>query len=238
MTLPRTPIWKSIAGTLADEIARGHWAVGERLPTEAELSPASASTGTPSAAPSPRWGTRGSFTPAAGRACSSRASPQSTRSVAASASTRTSVRRGGFRERRFSPSPPAPPTPRRPRRSTSCRGWRSTPTRACRSPTASPSPPSVQSFRPRASPTCPATCSRSGPSRPRLPRGGVPDYTRASTRLTAVAATATQALHLRLPEGAPLLRSVGINVDGEGRPVEYGHTWFAGDRVTLTVGSD
>jgi GntR family transcriptional regulator, phosphonate transport system regulatory protein len=66
----------------------------------------------------------------------------------------------------------------------------------------------------------------------------VPDYTRASTRLTAVAATATQGLHLRLPEGAPLLRSVAVNVDAEGRPVEYGHTWFAGDRVTLTVGSD
>ncbi len=66
---------------------------------------------------------------------------------------------------------------------------------------------------------------------------GVPDYTRASTRLTAVRANATQALHLQMREGDPLLRSTGVNVDGEMRPVEYGRTWFAGDRVTLTLES-
>lgn len=68
-----------------------------------------------------------------------------------------------------------------------------------------------------------------------LKRGGVPDYTRSSTRLTAKQATATQALHLRINEGAPILRSVGINSDLHGVPIEYGHTWFAGDRVTLTI---
>lgn len=65
---------------------------------------------------------------------------------------------------------------------------------------------------------------------------GVMDYTRASTRLTAVLADAAQALHLQLREGDPLLRSTGVNVDLDGVPVEYGRTWFAGDRVTLTVG--
>jgi GntR family transcriptional regulator, phosphonate transport system regulatory protein len=64
---------------------------------------------------------------------------------------------------------------------------------------------------------------------------GLKDYTRASTRLTAKTADALQALHLRLPEGAPLLRSDAVNVDTEGVAVEYGLTWFAGDRVTLTV---
>ncbi|WP_094022590.1 phosphonate metabolism transcriptional regulator PhnF [Maliponia aquimaris] len=64
---------------------------------------------------------------------------------------------------------------------------------------------------------------------------GVADYTRASTRLTAVAADAAQALHLHLREGDPLLRSTGVNVDAELRQVEYGRTWFAGDRVTLTL---
>ncbi|SNR34819.1 phosphonate metabolism transcriptional regulator PhnF [Puniceibacterium sediminis] len=68
-----------------------------------------------------------------------------------------------------------------------------------------------------------------------LAEGGVTDYTRASTRLTAVPADATQALHLRLTEGDPLLRSVAINQDTTGRPVEYGLCWFAGDRVTLTL---
>lgn len=67
---------------------------------------------------------------------------------------------------------------------------------------------------------------------------GVKDYTRLSTRLTAVRATATQALHLHLNEGEPLLRSTGVNVDTDGIPVEYGKTYFAGDRVTLTLEGD
>jgi len=64
---------------------------------------------------------------------------------------------------------------------------------------------------------------------------GVADYTRASTRLTAVRATATQALHLHLREGDPLLRTSGVNIDAAGAPLEYGRSWFAGDRVTLTL---
>lgn len=71
-----------------------------------------------------------------------------------------------------------------------------------------------------------------------LQRCGIEDYTRLETRITARQATATQALHLRVPEGAPILRTTGINVDAEGIPIEYGRTWFAGDRVTLTVGGD
>jgi GntR family phosphonate transport system transcriptional regulator len=64
---------------------------------------------------------------------------------------------------------------------------------------------------------------------------GIDDYTRVSTRLTAVRATATHALHLHVAEGDPLLKSSGVNSDGQGQPVEYGRTWFAGDRVTLTL---
>ncbi len=64
---------------------------------------------------------------------------------------------------------------------------------------------------------------------------GVADYTRASTRITAKLATATQAAALRIAEGAPILRTEAVNHDAEGRPVEFGLTWFAGDRVALTV---
>ncbi|WP_208350459.1 phosphonate metabolism transcriptional regulator PhnF [Pseudaestuariivita rosea] len=64
---------------------------------------------------------------------------------------------------------------------------------------------------------------------------GVTDYTRASTRLTAVLANATQALHLQVKEGDPLLLSKGVNVGSDQMPVEYGRTWFSGDRVTLTL---
>lgn len=68
-----------------------------------------------------------------------------------------------------------------------------------------------------------------------LAEQGVTDYTRASTRITARLARGPRALLLQVPEGAALLRSEGINIDPEGRPVEYGLTWFAGDRVALTV---
>ncbi|SLN73262.1 phosphonate metabolism transcriptional regulator PhnF [Ruegeria meonggei] len=71
-----------------------------------------------------------------------------------------------------------------------------------------------------------------------LQRCGVEDYTRVSTRLTARAATPTQALHLHLTEGAPVLFSVGVNADTTGIPVEYGRTVFAGERVTLTMNED
>lgn len=64
---------------------------------------------------------------------------------------------------------------------------------------------------------------------------GVDDYVRASTRVTAKAAKPVQALRLRLREGAPILRTEAVNVDGAGVPVEYGLTWFAGERVTLTL---
>lgn len=68
-----------------------------------------------------------------------------------------------------------------------------------------------------------------------LHSAGIADYTRATTRLTAVRASATHALHLNVNEGDPLLKSSGVNVDHMGQPVEYGRTWFAGDRVTLTL---
>lgn len=67
---------------------------------------------------------------------------------------------------------------------------------------------------------------------------GVADYVRASTQINAKHATAIQAAHLRVPEGAPILRTISINVDASQSPVEYGRTWFAGDRVTLTLNAD
>lgn len=64
---------------------------------------------------------------------------------------------------------------------------------------------------------------------------GVSDYMRTSTRLSAQIATATQAAQMRLREGAPVLFVSSISVDDTGRPVEFGQTWFAGDRISLTL---
>jgi len=67
---------------------------------------------------------------------------------------------------------------------------------------------------------------------------GLTDYTRASTRVNAKLATATQALHLQITEHAPILRTIGINIAPDGTPIEVGRTWFAGDKVTLTLTED
>lgn len=67
---------------------------------------------------------------------------------------------------------------------------------------------------------------------------GTRDHIRIETRLTAKLAAPLLAVALRIATGAPVLRTVSINVDGDGVPVEYGTTWFAGDRVTLTVTPD
>ena len=85
----------------------------------------------------------------------------------------------------------------------------------------------------RAHPACPT-----GVSAAALASCGLSDYTRAETRITAKSAPAVLALALQVVEGAPVLRSVAINVDSGGVPVEFGTTWFAGDRVTLTVTAD
>jgi GntR family phosphonate transport system transcriptional regulator len=65
---------------------------------------------------------------------------------------------------------------------------------------------------------------------------GLTDYTRRETRLTAQLADPVLALALQVKAGTAVLRSVAVNVDEAGRPIEYGTTWFAGERVTLTVG--
>lgn len=64
---------------------------------------------------------------------------------------------------------------------------------------------------------------------------GLTDYTRAETRLTAQLADPVLAVALAVRPGAPVMRTQAVNVDPGGAPVELGTTWFAGERVTLTL---
>lgn len=64
---------------------------------------------------------------------------------------------------------------------------------------------------------------------------GVTDYTRRSTRLSAELADPVRARHLHIREGAALLRTVAVNIDTGGQPLEYGRTWFVGERMQLLV---
>lgn len=76
---------------------------------------------------------------------------------------------------------------------------------------------------------------RSGSVTAALAAHGVADYTRHSTEITAKLASKTHATVLELAVGDPILRTIGINVDAAGTPVEFGRTWFAADRVTLIM---
>lgn len=64
---------------------------------------------------------------------------------------------------------------------------------------------------------------------------GVGDYTRRQSRISARMPTAEVAGQLRQPTSRPALYVSSVNVDVNGSPIEYARTWFAGDRVSLTV---
>ncbi|CAM3882493.1 phosphonate metabolism transcriptional regulator PhnF [Paracidovorax anthurii] len=64
---------------------------------------------------------------------------------------------------------------------------------------------------------------------------GVPDYQRPESRITARMPTPDVAAVLRQPPARPVLQVKSVNVDAQGVPIEYACTWFAGDRVSLTV---
>ncbi len=68
-----------------------------------------------------------------------------------------------------------------------------------------------------------------------LTRYGVIDYVRAWTRIAAVAPSRTIAKKLRQPDNAPVLRAEALNRDMAGQPIEYGVTFFAGQRAALMV---
>jgi len=67
---------------------------------------------------------------------------------------------------------------------------------------------------------------------------GVADYFRRSTLVSARHADAQDLADLKLSPGAIVLVTVAINVDTEGRPVQFSETRFAADLVELTVQSE
>lgn len=64
---------------------------------------------------------------------------------------------------------------------------------------------------------------------------GVENYVRDWTRLTAERVGGTIARHLRISEGAPVMRAKALNRSDEGWPVEYARTTFRADRVELLI---
>lgn len=68
-----------------------------------------------------------------------------------------------------------------------------------------------------------------------LERLGAGDYTRKTTKITARVARAADARLLQQPPNKPILLMESINIDGTGRPVDYGVSRWASDRVQMVV---
>ncbi|MEQ8296178.1 MAG: phosphonate metabolism transcriptional regulator PhnF [Nitratireductor sp.] len=66
-------------------------------------------------------------------------------------------------------------------------------------------------------------------------RYGVADYFRSSTLVSARHADDGDLDDLRLSPGAIVLVAIAVNVDTEGRPIQFAETRFAADRVELSV---
>lgn len=233
--MPRTPIWKDITATLETEIAQGHYQAGDKLPTESELAS--------------RFGVNRHTVRRALSDMSDRGLVRSRRGagvfVAASPTEYPLGRRVRFHQNIMA-------TGRTPQKQVL-----RIETRPCDAQEAanlalqtgdpvvvyeglslsegSPLAHFISLFPAARLPDLAATLQQVTSVTQSLRQCGIADYTRAQTRITAERASATQALHLGLAEGAPLLRTFGINIDPDGQPIEQGTTWFAGDRVTLTM---
>lgn len=238
MTSARTPLWQSIASALSDEIAAGHYGLGDRLPTEAALSA--------------RFGVNRHTVRRALGDLAGRGLVHSRRGSGVFVAAKPTDYPLGTRVRFHQNLRAAGRLPGKEILVTETRVANAAEAGALALAEgdqvhvydglslADGQPIAVfRSVFPAARfPGLPVALHEERSVTAALARFGIGDYTRASTRVNATTATPTQALHLRVGEGAPILRTVGINVDSDGRPVEYGTTWFAGDRVTITLGGD
>lgn len=235
---PRTPIWQAIAETLRAEIAEGLYRPGDRLPTEAELSA--------------RFGVNRHTVRRALAALAESGLVHPRRGAGVFVAARPVDYPLGRRVRYHQNLAAAGQMPGREVLRIETRPGSDRECTALALPEAAavhvfegisfadgvPMALFVSVFPAARFPDLPGALARDPSVTRALAGAGVTDYTRAVTRLSAERATATDALRLRLPEGAALLRTQAVNVDAAGTPVEFGTTWFAGDRVTLTVTPD
>ena len=233
--MPQPPVWKTIAQQMTDEIASGHYAPGDKLPTEASLSA--------------RFGVNRHTVRRALASLNEAGLSYSRRGAGvfvAMAPTDYAIgRRVRFHQNLAAAGKlPGATTLRLETRAADTReaealnlvpGSKVVVYERLSSADNAPIALSRSVFPAERFPGLLDKLERSGSVTAALRDEGLDDYLRASTRLTAKSATTVQALHLRIAQGAPILRTVSLNTDKAGQPIEYGHTWFAGDRVTLTV---
>ena len=233
--MPRSPIWQAIADTLSAEIAGGHYQPGDKLPTEAQLAGrfgVNRHTVRHALAGMAEAGLvharRGAGVFVAGRPADYPLSRRVRFHENVAASGRTPSRETLLLETRHPDAQEAEALALQP-------GARVHVFEGLSLADGMPLAAFRSVFPAERFPDLLVGLAETGSVTAALRGAGLSDYTRASTRITAKAAPAVLALKLRLKEGAPILRSVAVNVDPAGAPVEFGKTWFAGERVTLTV---
>lgn len=236
--MARTPVWKTIASTLEAEIAAGHYRAGDRLPTEAAFSA--------------RFGVNRHTVRRALSDMSERGIIRSRRGAGVFVDAPPTDYPIGRRTRFHRNIAATGRLPEKKVLRVETRPCNATEATALALATGDPvivyeglslagGTPIAHFesvFPERRVPRLAETLAHTSSVTQALRENGIADFTRAETRLTAECANATRALHLRLREGDPLLKSIAINHCPDGRPIERGTTWFAGDRVTLTVSPD
>jgi GntR family phosphonate transport system transcriptional regulator len=235
--LPKARLWQAIAATLQDEIRAGHYRPGDKLPTEAELSA--------------RFGVNRHTVRQALASLAEGGLVHSRRGAGVFVTARPTDYRLGRRVRFHQNVLAAGQTPsRRISRAETRPGDRDEaemlglrpgePVHVIEGVSLADGQP-LATFRSvfpaaRFPGLCAAVVAEGSITRA-LAGLGLTDYTRRETRLTAQLADPVLALALQVRSGTAVLRSVAVNVDEAGTPIEYGTTWFAGDRVSLTVAS-
>lgn len=233
--MARTPVWKSIAATIEDEIAKGHYAAGDKLPTEAALAA--------------RFGVNRHTVRHALSDMAERGVVRSRRGsgvfVEAEPTDYPIGRRVRFHQNiRASGRLPQKTVLRIERRGADLSEAKAleighgAPVVVYEGLSFSGEQPIahfISVFPEAPVPDLAATLEDVSSVTEALKLNGIADYVRAETRISVDHASPTQALHLRIGSGDAVLRSVGVNKTAEGMPIEYGTTWFAGDKVTLTV---
>lgn len=231
----RAALWRSIAGTLSDEIGRGQFPQGQKLPTEADLAA--------------RFGVNRHTVRHALADLAARGLVHARRGAGVFVTAQPTVyplgRRVRFHQavqaagqvpsREFTLIARRPAAPHEAEALSLSDAAEVHVVEGLSYADATPLAAFRSVFPAERFPDLPAHLAETGSVTAALRAEGVADYTRARTRLTAKAAKPMLALRLRISEGAPVLRSESVNVDAAGVPVEFGVTWFAGDRVTLTV---
>ena len=231
----KDPLWSAIAATLTAEIGSGHYRPGDRLPTEATLAT--------------RFGVNRHTVRHALAALADRGLVRSRQGAGAFVEQRPTDYPLGRRVRFHQNVLAAGQTPSRRISRTETRPCDAEEARALRLhpgdavhvvegvslADGQPIAAFRSVFPASRFPDLLAVIRETGSITRSLAASGLTDYTRAETRLTAQLADPVLAVALAVRSGAPVLRTVAVNVDPAGGPVEHGLTWFAGERVTLTV---